>query len=154
MSELIISAVPVTLVEHLFPKAVPCLERVINKAPNDINLETIKKNLLNGNQMLVTISDGADVIAVNVLEKAVYATGHTVLYIPITGGDRMDEWLVRFLDIANAIALDLDCEEMRGNACRAGWLKALNKTDYEWYGVHEVIGCKVKQIEKDAEVSS
>jgi len=150
MGELVISAVPVNLVEHMFPKAMPHLERVIAKAPNDISLETIKAQLLKGNTMLVTISDGADVVAVNVLEKATYDTGHKVLYIPITGGDRMDEWLDRFMDLAHAIARDLGCAELRGMACRKGWLKALEKHD--WYHVHEVIGCKVKPFE--TEVSS
>ncbi|MCK4710642.1 MAG: hypothetical protein KAU21_18655 [Gammaproteobacteria bacterium] len=146
MSDLIISAVPVTLVEFMFPRATHHLERVIAKAPNDINLETIKSDLLKGNKMLVVILDGDDVIAVNVLEKAVYDTGHAVLYIPITGGDRMDEWLERFMNFAHGVARDLKCDELRGMACRKGWLKALEKHD--WYDIHQVIGCKVKSLEE------
>lgn len=149
MSELTISAVPVNLVEFVYPKAVPHLERVIDKAPLDINLTSIKEKLLTGASMLVVILDGEEVIAVNILESSIFETGHKVLYIPITGGDRMDEWLDRFMSLAHAIARDLKCNEIRGMSCRKGWLKALK--DHDWYHVHEVIGCKVKQLK---EVSS
>lgn len=143
MNKLTIAAVPVNLVEHMFPKAAPHLQRVVDKAPNDISLETIKANLMKGDTMLITISDGIDVVAVNVLQVHVMETGYRVLYIPITGGIRMEEWLDDFMEIAHALARDFKCDELRGMACRKGWLRALN--DQGWYPIHEVIGCKVKQ---------
>ena len=156
MSEITIAAIPVNLVELIFPKAIPHLERVISKAPDDINLETIKEKLLQGNTMMVTISDGEEVVAVNIVEATTYETGHKVLFIPITGGDRMDEWLDRFMELAHTIARDLGCHEMRGMACRKSWLRALNSKGREWYHIQEVIGCKVmpREIKKETEVSS
>lgn len=92
---------------------------------------------------MVTISDGADVIAVNILNTHIFPTGHRVLYIPITGGERMNEWLDDFMDLAHKIAISFNCVEIRGMSCRKGWLKALKK--HNWYSLHEVIGCKVKE---------
>lgn len=135
-----------TLVNVVFPKAKPHLERVIARAPDEISLETIKAKLVSGNSMMVVVCDGDDVIAVNILEKTTFETGHAALFIPITGGERMDEWLDRFMNLAHAIARDLGCGELRGMACRKGWLKALEKHD--WYHVHEVIGCKVKPLQE------
>jgi len=149
MGNLIIAPIPVTLVDFVFPKAAPHLERVIARAPRDINLESIKKKLLEGKTMLVAVLDEDQVVAVNILEVSEYETGHRVMYIPITGGDRMDEWLDRFMAIAHAIAIDHKCDELRGMACRKGWLRALNKAGHEWYHVHEVIGCKVKRPTKE-----
>ena len=148
MSNIIIAAVPVPMIELIFPKAIPHLERVIEKAPDDVDLESLKKNLMNGESMLITISEGEDVIAVNVLEVTTYPTGHKVLFIPNTGGDRMDEWLDRFMEIAHAIAQDLGCHELRGMACRKSWLRVLNSKGHDWYHVHEVIGCKVLSLEE------
>lgn len=154
MDDIKIAAIPVNLVELIFPKAIPHLERVVEKAPNDVNIDTIKQALLSGSTMMVTISEGDQVIAVNILEATTYPTGHKVLYIPNTGGDRMDEWLDRFMEIAHAIAQDLGCDELRGMACRKGWLRALK--EHDWYPIHEVIGCRVKQreVKEKTEVSS
>jgi hypothetical protein len=149
MSKLIIAAVPITMIDLIFPKCIPHLERVIEKAPDDINLEGIERSFKNGSRMLVTVSEGDQVIACNVLETCTHDTGHKVLYIPITGGDRLDEWMDRFLEIANAIALDLGCHELRGIASRAGWLRMLKAKGHDWYRLHEVVGCKVKQINEE-----
>jgi len=140
--KLTIAAVPVTLVEHMFPKCEKHLQKVVDKASTDISLETIKNDLLQGGHMLITISDGAEVVAVNVVTANQMPTGYRVLWIPITGGERMDEWLDDFMKLAQQLAVDQNCNEIRGMACRKGWLRALK--EHEWYPIHEVIGCKVK----------
>ena len=140
---MIISPVPVTLLDHIWPKAVPHLEKVIAKSPNEITLETIKAAIMRGDQMLVTISDGEEVIAVNVLEVVVYATGLRVMCIPITGGTRMAEWLERFLNLGHIIAKDYDCTELRGMAVRPGWLKKLKS--YGWEPIFTMISCPVEK---------
>lgn len=146
MSNLIITPVAPALVNIVYPKAIPHLQRVVDKAPDEISIDTIKAKLLKGDAMMVVIVDGEDVIAVNILETSVFETGHKALFIPITGGDRMDEWLDRFMELAHAMARDLGCDELRGMACRKGWFRALEKHD--WYQLHTVIGCKVKPLEE------
>lgn len=150
-NELIIAAVPVTLVQVIYPMCVDHIQKVVDKAPTDISVDTILDGLLSGDRMLVTISDGPEIIAVNVLQLEVMETGYRVLYIPITGGERMDEWLERFLSFAANVGRDLKCEELRGLACRKGWLRALNKTEQEWYPIHEVIGCKIIPLQEESE---
>ena len=145
MGDLVIAAVPITLIKLIFPMCVDHLQRAVDKAPNDISIETIEQRLLSGEIMLITVSDNDDVIAANIVEKEKYATGHAVLYVSIVGGDRMSEWMDRFLNICHALARDYKCDELRGMACRKGWLKALKNQG--WYRLHEVVGCKVKDEE-------
>jgi len=147
MSNLIISAVPVTLVELLWSQCVPIFERVVKKAPKDLSLDGIKSRLLSGNSMLMTIAEGDKVIAVGTLETDEYETGHKVLYIPTIAGDRMEDWMDRFIEISHAIARDLNCVEIRGKG-RKGWLRTLKKNSDEWYDVSSLVGIKVKQIEE------
>lgn len=146
MSDLIICPVPPNLIDVVWEKCQPHLELVVALAQDEITIETVRAELKKGDAMLVTISDGEDVIAVNTLKTQVFETGHKVLFIPNTGGSRMDEWLDRFLDMAHAIARDLQCHELRGMACRKGWIRALKPHD--WYELHAVIGCKVKPAEE------
>lgn len=149
MNNLIIAAVPLTMVEFIYPKCEEHIQKVVEKAPNEITVETVKERLLKGESQLVAILDKDEVVAVNVLQVSTMETGFKVLYIPITGGARMDEWLGRFMEIAHGIARDLECDELRGLACRKGWLRALK--DEDWYPIHEVIGCKVKKLQEDSE---
>ena len=146
MSKLKIAAVPIELLDHIFPKCIVHLEKVIKKAPDDLCIEGIKKDLYNGDSLLVIVSDMSEVVAVNVCTATTYDTGHKVMFIPITGGERMEEWLDDFMNIAQALAKDFQCHEIRGMACRKGWLKVLEK--HNWYPIHTVIGCKVNYEEE------
>ncbi len=143
MNDLIIAPVPITMVDLIWEKCTSCLELVIAKSPNEISLETIKASLLKGDAMMVTISDGDDIIAVNIVETYTFATGYKILIIPITGGTRMSEWQERFLNLMHIIAKDLDCKELRGLAVRKGWLRYLKK--YGWEPVSTIVSCPVEQ---------
>lgn len=140
---MIIAPVPITLLDHVWDKCIPHLEKVIKKSPTELSLKTIRESLEKGSQMLFTISDGPEVVAVNIVEKVDFPTGLSVLSIPITGGTRMDEWLERFLKIASALAEDMGCTELRGMAVRKGWLRKLE--GYGWEPVFTVIRCPVNK---------
>ena len=140
--ELNISAVPPTLIDVIYPMCEYQICRVIDRASNDITSEGIKNKLKRGESMLIVICDDDEIIAVNILEVTEFETGHRALYIPITAGERMSEWLDDFLKMAMDIAKDLKCNELRGISCRPGWIKALKS--HGWYNINTIIGCKVE----------
>ena len=142
MADLIISGVPQTLVDVIYPQVEHKIHRVIDRAENDLSQETIKRRLKNAETMMIVICDDDEIIAVNILEVMEFETGHRALYIPITAGERMSEWLDDFLKMAMDIAKDLKCVELRGISCRPGWIRALK--DHGWYNINTVIGCEVK----------
>ena len=137
-----ISMIPVPLVDVVLPICEGYIKDVIKRAENDISMEVIRNQLKKGETLLVTISEGSEIIAVNILETREFETGHKVLLIPITAGTRMSEWLDDFLRLAHQLAKDSGCKELRGISCRKGWTRALR--DYGWYDIHTVIGCEVK----------
>ena len=140
--DLNLSAVPPSLIDVIYPMVEYQINRVIDRAQNDISSETIKKRLKSGETMMIIINDEDEIIAVNILEVTEFETGHRALYIPITAGERMSEWLDDFLKMAMDIAKDLKCNELRGISCRPGWIKALKS--HGWYNINTVIGCEVK----------
>jgi len=142
MSNITIAAVPQTLIEVIWDRVEELLQRVVNVSHGELTLELIKKNLIKGDYLLITIAKGKDIIAVNILEIRTFQSGIKALYIPITGGDDLDEWMPRFLELAEGIARDYRCTEMRGLAVRAGWLRKLKP--YGWEPVHTVIRCPVE----------
>lgn len=142
VDDYIIAAVPATCIELLWDRCVPHINRVIERAHGEITLEGLKKRLIAGNTLLVTVSKGADIIAVNTLEVRTFDSGKKALFIPVVGGSDVDTWIDRFLVIAKAIAKDHGCEELRGMAVRPGWMKKLEP--YGWYNIHMVVGCKVE----------
>ena len=141
MSKLIIAAVPHELLGMLWPKAVKHIERVVAKAPDEITIEKLHERLLSGNSMLVVICDEQEVIAANILEVRTFDTGIRSLYIPITGGNRLDEWMEDFLNVCKAIAKDFKCTQLRGLAVRKGWMRKLEPLG--WEEVHTVIKCEI-----------
>lgn len=141
MSDLVIGAVPATCIELVWDKVIPLIKMVEEKSPSDIDIGMVKERLLEGQNLLVTISRGSDIIALNVIDVKTLDTGVKVLFIPITAGSEMDLWLDRFLEIAIAIAKDYGCDELRGLACRDGWLRKLKP--YGWEEVFTTIRYKI-----------
>ncbi len=143
MSNLKLTAIPTPLVEVIWPMALPHIMRVVERAPDEVEIDVMKQALVDGKEWMVTVSEGDEIIAVNIIKVSVFDTGVRTLYIPIIGGDKLDEWMEPFMNMLHKAAIDLNCTELRGIACRKGWLRKLK--DYDWYRVHEIVGCKVKQ---------
>ncbi len=139
-----IRVVPIGEFTEMFPK----IERLVKEgcalSPNDINEAIVKYNLIRGKAKLSVVEDGDKVIAINIVQPIVLVTGWKVLYVPITVGTRMDEWLEDAMSLAHQTAKELGCREIRGLSIRKGWLTALKHYNSDWYPIHEVIGCKVK----------
>lgn len=136
-----ISAVPATLIDVVWPNIVDMVREVVKRAHGEITEESVYNKLLSGNTLLITISDGPDIIAINTVEVRTFETGLKALYIPITSGSHLDDWMPDFLEAAKGIARDFGCTELRGIAVRPGWLKKLKKEG--WEPVHTVIKCDV-----------
>ena len=126
-----IVALPPTLVEVLWDKIVPHLERVIPLANDEVTLEGVKSSLLSGREMALLICKEDQVIAVHTLEVRVFDTGLRVLFINLIGGSEMDNWFEQYVLVMRAIAKDLNCTEVRGCAVRDGWLKYLNAMGFQ-----------------------
>ena len=138
-----IGAVPANMIDLIWDRVEPLIKTVEEKAPDDISLEVVRERLLSGNNLLVTVSSGPEIIAVNVIDIKELDTGMKILYIPITAGTDMENWIREFLDIAKAIALDHGCDELRGMAVRDGWLKKLKP--YGWEPMFTTVRCKVEK---------
>jgi len=137
-----ISAVPIPLLEVIWPRCIEHIQRVVDRAHGEISLDSVKARLLRGDALLITISKGTDIVAVNTMEVRNFETGTKAMFIPITGGRDLDEWMPRFLEVAKAIAREHGCNELRGLSVRPGWLRKLSK--YGWETVHTVIKCKIE----------
>lgn len=141
MHDLKLSCVPAPMIELIWDKVEPLIDMVKEKSPDDVSIEAVKEQLMLGNVLLVTISRGADVIAVNVLEVRDLDTGLKAMYIPITAGTEMENWMEPFLELATNIGKDFNCIELRGIAVRKGWLRKLEP--YGWEELFTTIRVKI-----------
>jgi len=134
-------------IEPIWMDCVEHIGKPIELSCTDISIDTVKAALLSGEAFMIIVKDGTEIIAANVLHTIVYPTGHRVLSLPIIGGSRMVEWMDDFSKMTHSLARTLGCKELRGFSQRKGWLKFLNDHDQPWYGIHELIGCKVATSE-------
>lgn len=142
MNDYVISAVPVTLVDVVWPQCIKHVQRVVDRAHGDITLESVKAKLMSGNALLITISKGSEIIAVNTMEVRTMDSGEKIMFIPITGGEGLNEWMPRFLDVAKAIAKDYGCSKLRGMSVRPAWERVLKP--HGWKNVHMIIECNIE----------
>lgn len=133
--------VPIPLIPHIWDKVAPLIEDVIAKAPDDIDMDTCLDSLLSFGSILMTVTRGNKLIAVNTLRVQVLESGTRALYIPVVSGTEMDDWMDEFLEIAKKLALDHACTELRGLAARRGWLSKLKP--YGWEEVFTTVRCKL-----------
>lgn len=143
MSQYKVAAIPVTLIEALWDRLVPHLERVVAIVEDEINIDKVKEHAMNGDVLLVTICKGPDIIAVLTMDVRVFDTGIKALYLPMIGGDEMYEWADQFLTVAKAIAKDFGCTQLRGMAARKGWTRFVKERG--WQESYMVIKCELEQ---------
>lgn len=138
---LVIAAIPQTMIDLIWDRVAPQLERPIALSHGEVTLESIKRRLITGDVLLITVSRGTEIIAVNTVEVRESESGLRALYIPLIGGSEMEDWMDRFLDIVKAIAKDFNCTELRGIAARKGWMRKLKPLG--WSEVSTIIKCDV-----------
>jgi len=142
MSDISIAAITSENIPAIWSRVEKLLQKVADVSHGELTLDIIRAELMSGKCLLVTVSRGSDIVAVNTLEIHTFKTGIKALYIPITGGDELDEWLGEFLEKVKSIARDYGCTEIRGKAVRNGWIRKLKP--YGWEPVHTVIHCPVE----------
>jgi len=135
-----ISVVPSTMIDLIWDKAKPHLEKVSDKS-DDFTIESTYNRLINGDSMLLTVSRGAEVIAVNTVHIEVLSSGIKTLYIGLVGGDELDIWSKRMLQFIETIAKDYGCTELRGMVVRKGWLKKMQP--YGWSEAFTTVRYKI-----------
>lgn len=139
ISEYTIAAVPWEMIDLIWDRVAPLIQKVVEKAHGEITLDSVKARLKTGNSLLITISRGSDIVAVNTMELRIMDSGLRAMFIPITGGSELDGWMDQFLEVAKALAKDYNCTELRGLAVRKGWMRVLEKQG--WEEVHTIIKC-------------
>lgn len=125
------TVVPIPLIAHIWDKIEPLIQDVIHKAPDDLNADACLESLLSFKSILVTVTRGNNLIAINTLRIQTLESGKKSLYIPITSGTELDEWMPGFLELAERIGRDHGATELRGLASRKGWMTKLKPFGWE-----------------------
>jgi len=131
------SCVPTNLIDVMWFKIEPHLQRVVDASAGEITLESEKNKALRGDCVFVLVCKGHDVIALNSIEVCTYGSGLKALLVPVVGGNEAFEWGPDFLHWCNEVAKDLGCTEIRGFSTRESWKRVLR--DYGWAESHFVI---------------
>jgi hypothetical protein len=135
-----VSAVPPQMVGFLWDRVEPIIQRVIDRAPRDLDMGKTYDHLINGRHLLVIITRGTEIVAACTMDVKTTDTGEKVLYLPIVGGDDLESWVEPFLEVAKGVARDYGCTRIRGTG-RAGWARKLKK--HGWIPTFQTVECEV-----------
>ena len=141
-SKLIIDVIPTDMVWAVWASCIPHIKKVVHESKGMVSMGVTLSKLASGVAVLVVVKDGADVVACNVVEPRVLGDGTRALYISITGGSRMSEWMDAADDAFHNIAKVLNCTELRGMSIRDGWMRVLKKRG--WEEVYTEVRCKIE----------
>ncbi|HHA19841.1 MAG TPA: hypothetical protein ENK70_09060 [Methylophaga sp.] len=124
-----LTAVPVTLVPFLWEEVTPILQRVVDISDGDISNSTVKRRILTGTSLLITVTEkeSGKMVAIFTTEIRTMDTGKRVLYAPIIAGDEMKGWLEDMCQFLHKMAIREQCSQVRGISARKGWIRALKK---------------------------
>lgn len=142
---MIFSVVPPTLITVLWPQFVQYLAPVADVSSGELTLETIKDAMVKGKNIVIVVIDDDKIIGVNTVEVFTYDTGLKCLYVPIIGGERIDEWGEEFFCMCKEFALQNGCTEIRGYAARGGWIRKLASHNLDWHKCYEVISYSLEE---------
>ena len=137
-----LAAIPANMVNMLWDKIEPILDRVVRASNRELTTDGIKGRCISGHNLIVTVCLESEIIAVTVLDVVQFESGLRAMYIPVVGGEYMDEWLEESFEVAKALAKDLNCSEVRGLAARKGWMRRLKNMN--WEEIVTVIRCPVE----------
>ena len=139
-----ITAIPVGLVEFVWQVAAPALKMATDLSCGEASLESTFERLLKGDAMLVLVTEGNQVVAAATFDIRTFESGLKCLYIPLIGGTGINEWGMDLFRLADRVAKDFGCHEIRGVSVRAGWMRKLSKLG--WKECNVTISCPVGQV--------
>ena len=133
------SVVPPAIVSVIWDKIQPYLKPVAEVSSGDLTEESIYNDMVNGINITIIVMDAGKIIGVNTVQVHTFNSGLKCLYVPIIGGERIDEWGEEFFCMCKKFAKEQGCTELRGMAARGGWLRKLKQHDLHWHSCYEVI---------------
>lgn len=146
MMKLIIEVVEPQDIWKVWEEVVPHIQRVVGASKGEVSMHSTLAKLATGTDLLVVIRDPSDsdeIVACNVLSTRTTESGVKLLYIRVTAGTRLVEWLQDFLALSKELAKKFNCTELRGMSVREGWMEVLAKEG--WEEVYTEIKCKIEE---------
>jgi len=137
-----ISLIPPDLIDVVWPQCVPLFRKVEEDTPTDVSVDRLYRYLKEGDNSLIVVSEGTEIVAAVSCLLEELDTGLKVLYFPHIGGSKLNLWMDDFMIFADDLARRLGCVEIRGMATRRGWLRALK--NHGWNEHYTVIKHEVK----------
>ena len=140
VKELIVSAIKPEMVPLMWPLVSDMLNGAIDHANGELDEKDVFSRIIKGSMLLVTISQGSDIIAALGLEQRDFGTGKRILNVTLAGGSNAKDWIEQMDDVVHELAKDYKCDEVYIIG-RKGWTRVLRDLGYET--IHTVVSKKV-----------
>ena len=141
--ELLISAVSPEMVPVLWPVMFEKLEKAVECANGELDMEDVFSKMMNKIMLPIVISEGENIIAVIAVEVRDFDSGKRILNVTLAGGSKLDSWVALLDETLIGLARDKNCSEIY-IVGRAGWQRAIKK--YGYGAIHTVISKKVEEL--------
>ena len=125
-----ISGIPNDRIDDVWDSVKGFIEMGNSKSRQEMGIEDIYEKLINRDMQLWVLEDEqANILSVLTTEIVLYPKMKTCRIVTL-GGKGMDNWAEEFLEVLEQWAIKNDCVAME-TGCRKGFIKKLEKFDYE-----------------------
>lgn len=135
-----VAAIKPENVVFMWPIVKSMLARAITHSNGEIEIDEILKRAIDGEVLIVTISEEKEVVAAIAIEQRDFNSGKRILNLTLVGGNNMSSWMDKFSEIANNLAKDYNCDEIY-IVGRPGWTRTLRRLGFET--IHTIVARKV-----------
>jgi hypothetical protein len=134
-----VSAVESSMVEVMWPLLEPMILPALEHSNGELDVDTVRDNLIDKIFLAVTVSLGASIESVLVLEINEFVTGKKIMNIAL-GCGFLGPFRKDLLKVLDELAFEKGCEEIYIIG-RPGWAKELKNDGFNT--IHTVISRKV-----------
>ena len=139
------------LISAITPKMIPLvwhsvshmIQMAIEHSNDELDLCDIKERLENNDMLLLTVSEGDNIVAALTVEKRDFASGKSILNITTAGGADLHLWMNEIDRVTEDLAKEHGCSEIY-IVGRPGWMRMLKDIGYG--KIHTVVSKKIGEV--------
>lgn len=135
------SEVPLALINILWPIVSEMFRPSIELSDGECNLDSAHNRLMTGENKLIVITRGRNIIMAYTVEVLTYETGLRELSVLLIGGRELDNMRTSFMPPIEEFAKLHKCTAIVMQGARAGWTRKLRP--YGWKAGRQILKYKI-----------
>lgn len=127
-------------VRGVWPEVFGFVADAVGYSNGELTIPYVKDKLISGDWVMFVMMEGEVIVASIILVVRDYPSGKKTLHGLLAGGSKLEQWMDKIYDVAQAVAKEQGCSELYV-AGRPGWQRLLKSKGFTL--IHTTLSTKV-----------